>query len=445
MSTHSSVSAISTASQSPINPQSQLRVLPLADVVSEIHEQSVPDFASRALDRLQGSLYASLKYLQLCEPGQVLPHTWVGYRNGEITGVLLFRVQGRCVKVVSEVIVLDPSQIDAFSACVFRHFPGVRRIIFNAVSLQSRPCSLPNQHFAYSENYVLTLPASNETYLAALGKSTRQSVRGYRNRLRRDFPDFSWTAYTCDVLSTEQQRDLVQTLQRFKRESMNARGKSASIDPAETERILTMAAECGLFGIGVIQGRVCAGALSCRIGDTYVMLLSASDPTMSSYRLGMLTCLWSIGDCIERGARECHLLWGRYAYKHQLKAVPRVLQRMMVYPSVRQMLLQPLTVLMMMMRGRYVRGERWLREQIAAQNIPALKWLVRQFRMIKPTLVFFRGILQRLRSRSASMMASKNMMCTAGGDVVGTGEKSRCPTQFPKPSSAGACCARRIE
>lgn len=433
MSTHSPVSAISNASQSSVNVQPQLRTLSLADVVSEIHEQAVPDFASQALDRLQGSLYASLKYLQLCEPGQVLPHTWVGYRNGEITGVLLFRIQGRCVKVISEVIVLDPCQIDAFSNCVFRHFPIVRRIVFNAVSLQSRPCSSPNQHFAYSENYVLTLPACNAAYIAALGKSTRQSVRGYRNRLQRDFPDFSWTAYACDALSTQQQRGLVLTLQNFKRESMNARGKSADIDPAETERLLTMAAECGLFGIGVIQGRVCAGALSCRIGDTYVMLLSASDPAMSTYRLGMLTCLWSIGDCIERGARECHLLWGRYAYKHQLQAVPRVLQRMTVYPSVRHMLLQPVTVLMMLLRSQYVLGERWLREQAAVQKIPGLPWLIRQCRVMKLRWVVLGKILQWLRSRSTStsMMAGKKTMSRAGGEVVGTAEKSRCPIQFP--------------
>lgn len=422
MSTHSTVSAISTTSQSSVDVQPQHRTLPLADIVSEIHEQTVPDFAAQALDRLQGSLYASLKYLQLCEPGQVLPHTWVGYRNGEITGVLLFRIQGRCAKVVSEVIVLDPSQIDAFSAGVFRHFPGVRRIVINAVSLQSPPCSLPNQHFAYSENYVLKLPASNEAYIAALGKSTRQSVRGYRNRLQRDFPDFSWTAYASDALTAEQQRELVQKLQHFKRESMTARGKSAHIDPAETERLLTMAAECGLFGIGLIQGRVCAGALSCRIGDTYVMLLSASDPAMSTYRLGMLTCLWSIADCIERSARECHLLWGRYAYKHQLLAVPRKLCRMTVYPSIRHMLLQPVAVLMMLLRSQYVRGEQWLREQVTAQKVPGLQWLIRQCRLMKAKQLVFGKIFQWLRSSRASMMAGKKTTGTAGAEIVGTGE-----------------------
>jgi len=430
MSTHSPVSALTAAAPSSVNVQSHVRSVLLADIVSEIHEQCVPDFASQALDQLQGSLYASLKYLQLCETNMEPPHTWVGYRNGEIAGVLLFCIQGGCAKVLCEVISLDRLQINAFSDCVFRHFPGVRRIVFNAVGLQSPPCSLPNQHFAYSENYVLTLPASKEAYIAALGKSTRQSVRGYGNRLQRDFPDFSWTAYDCDALSTELQRELVATLHRFKRESMSARGKLAAIDPAETQRILRMAADCGLFGIGMIQGRVCAGALSCRIGDTYVMLLSASDPAMSAYRLGLLTCLWSVGDCIERGARECHLLWGRYQYKHQLLAVPQALHRMTVYPSLRQMLMQPLTVLLMMLRRQYVRSGRWLRDQVATQKNPGLRWLVRQCRHLKSMLAVIGNKHRWRRSRHVGAVGGNESENKTGIDVVGTADESRCPIRL---------------
>lgn len=431
MSNQTPVSAMPVASQSSVHVQPQSRSLPLADIISEIHEACVPHFASEAMDQLQGSLYASLKYLQLCTPRQALPHTWVGYRNGAVIGVLLFRIQRRCATVLSEVIALEQRQIDAFAARVFRQFPEVRRIVFNAVSLQSPPCSLPNQHFPYSENYVLSLPATTDAYMAALGKSTRQSVRGYRNRLQRDFPDFSWTAYACDTQSTDQQRELVLTLQRFKRESMAARGKSATIDPAETDRLLSMAADCGLFGIGLVQGRVCAGALSCRIGDSYVMLLSASDPAMSAYRLGLLTCLWSVCDCIERGGRECHLLWGRYAYKHQLLAVPRILHRMTVYPSVRHMMLQPVAVLMMLLRSQYARGEQWLREKVAAQKIPGLRWLLRQCRLVKQRRLVPAKVSQWLRTSGTSLMTGKKRMLAAGTDVPGTAEESRCPIQLP--------------
>ena len=353
------------------------------DIISEIYKHSVPDFASKALDRLQGSLYASARYLQLSDSDRTPPNTWVGYRSGEIISVLLFRINHKSVNVLCEVVTIDASQIDAFAACVFSNFSGIRHISFNAVSVSQPPCSLPSQYFAFSENYVLTLPASTEAYMAMLGKSTRQSVRGYRNRLLRDFPDFSWTSYTCDELTIEQQRQLVLTLQQFKRDSMTARGKSPVIDEVETQHFLMMATECGLFGIARVNGRICAGAFSCRVGDSYVMLLSASDPAMSLYRLGLLTCLWSVGDCISRGGRQCHLLWGRYQYKHQLLAVPKALYRLTVYPSFLQMLGQPFTVLRMYFGGCYVHILQFLQSHLQSEKNPAWRWLYYRLRYLK--------------------------------------------------------------
>lgn len=350
-------------------------------LVGVIYRQAVPVFAAQALDRLHGSLYASLSYLQLCEPDAPLPHTWVAYLDDEITGVLLFRVQGRSARVLCELIAPDRTQIDAFSACVFRDFPQVWQLVFNAVELPVRPCTWPHQSFAYSENYILTLPDSTSAYIASLGKSTRQTVRGYRNRLLRDHPDFQWVTVDCTTVGMIWLREQVAILQQFKHDSMHARGKLADNDTAETERMLRMASRCGTLGMGTMQGRLCAGALSCRIGDTCVMLLSASDPVLSPYRLGLLTCLWSVVDCIDRGARQCHLLWGRYAYKHQLQAVPHPLWHITIYRSVLTMGLQPVAVLGKYCQKYRVRLSHGLRNWIIQQKHPCWKWLIRRYRL----------------------------------------------------------------
>ncbi len=449
MSTHLPVSATSLNLSSPAAIQSQAMSL-AADIVSEIYKESIPAFASMALDRLHGSLYASSRYLQLSDPEQTTPNTWVGYRSGEVVGVLLFRIEGKRVIVLCEVIMLDSLQIDAFAASVFSNFPGLRHIAFNAVSLSLPPSSLPAQLYPFSENYVLTLPASTEAYMSMLGKSTRQSLRGYRNRLLRDFPDFSWTAYTCDELSTEQQHQLVLILQRFKRESMTARGKSPAIDATETQHFLTMAAECGLFGVATVKGRICAGAFSCRIGDSYVMLLSASDPAMSVYRLGLLTCLWSVSDCIQRGGRQCHMLWGRYQYKHQLLAEPKILYRLVVYPSVMQLLMQPRNVLRIFIYGRYVRSVQGLKNCLQRERNPGWQWLYRQCRSLKGMLEVAGRKCIGMREKHTKAGAVHAMPTTmnkdkdsdvdgnAAGNVlsascangVGTATPSRCPMQI---------------
>ncbi len=448
MSNHVPVSATSLNLAGSAAKQSQ--ALPLGtDIVSEIYKQSIPAFVSMALDRLHGSLYASSRYLQLSDPEKTTPNTWVGYRSGEIVGVLLFRIEGQRIIVLCEVVTLDSLQIDAFAASVFSNFPGIRHIAFNAVSLSLPPTFLPAQFYPFSENYVLTLPSSTETYMAMLGKSTRQSLRGYRNRLLRDFPDFSWTAYACDELSIEQQCQLVLILQRFKRESMTARGKSAAIDATETQHFLTMAAECGLFGVAKVNGRICAGAFSCRIGDSYVMLLSASDPAMSVYRLGLLTCLWSVSDCIQRGGRQCHMLWGRYQYKHQLLAEPKNLYRLIVYPSFRQMGTQPLTVLRMFFYGRYVRSIHWLQDYLQREKSPGWQWFYRQFRYVKKILSTARNKFIRVRASNPGTgtyfslttevhnnkdidtagNAEGNFISATRTNSIGTATPTRCPMQ----------------
>lgn len=281
--------------------------------------------------------------------------------------------------------------------------------------------------------------------MTMLGKSTRQSLRGYRNRLLRDFPDFRWTAYTCDELSVEQQRQLVSVLQGFKRESMSARGKSAAIDATETQHFLRMAAESGLFGIARANGRICAGAFSCRIGDSYVMLLSASHPAMSVYRLGLLTCLWSVNDCIHQGGRQCHMLWGRYQYKHQLLAVPKSLYRLVVYPSVTQMLMQPITVLRMFVYGRYVRSVQWLHSYLKKEGNPGWQWLYRQCQSLKKILGMTRNKFLWMSKRNSESVAeaapategnknkdmdvASHLFDASQVTVIGTANQSRCPMQ----------------
>lgn len=335
----------------------------LTGVVGQIHEHQVPQSAADALDRLYGSLYASYRYQRLCDPS-ALPHVWVGYQRGEIVGALLFDIHSERVRVMTEMFALSEEVASAFCRDVFGRYRHVRHIDFNAIGLPSRMSQLTCQHFAFSENYVLEAPASVEQYEQALGKSTRKTLRGYRNRLLREHPGFEWRCCTPDELPRHVQRALVRQLQEFKRESMATRGKQAQSDARETAQLLLMAAHCGLYGVGTIDGKLCAGSLALRIGDTYVMLLCAADPAFSSCRLGLLACYWALCDCIRQGARQCHLLWGRYRYKEQLLAAPVSLHRMRVYRSRWQMLVQPVGVIQMAARGWLHHCRSWLLNEL---------------------------------------------------------------------------------
>ncbi len=337
-------------------------------LITAIHENDVPEFAVAALDRLYGSLFASVRHLQLCNDYYPLPHTWVCYQQGEITGVLLFRIQASHALVLTEMIMLSQVQAEAFAHSVFARYPLLKTISFNAISPQFYALNFPLQSYVFSENYILDLPADVDTYRASLGKSSRKTINGYGNRLRRDQPDFSWEAFSFAELPVLTQQMLVHRLQQFKRDSMAARNKEAVIDAEESRRILQLASECGLFGMARINGQLCGGSLSCRIGDNYVMLLSAADPQLEHYRLGLLICYWSVCDCIARGASQCHLLWGRYQYKSQLLATRYDLVRLTVYRSRWQMMLMPDIVLRMAMRKKWYRMRQWLLHEVQQRS-----------------------------------------------------------------------------
>lgn len=356
-------------------------------MVSEIHLSQVPDFAAAALDRLHGSLYASVRQLELCGLQRNQTHTWVGSQQGEIVGVLLFRVEAQRIIVLTEMMLLSANQAEAFASAVFIRFPDASCIVFNAVSLSfsQRACTFPSQRYVFSENYILDLPDSDAAYLAQLGKATRKTIKGYGNRLKKDCPDFAWHTCEASALSVVERQALVQQLQAYKRASMAARAKEAIIDEHETQRMLTLADECGLFGIATINGQVCAGALYCRIGAHYVMLLSAADPALERYRLGLLVCYWSVCDCITRHARQCHLLWGRYQYKSQLLAVPHALFHLVIYRSRWRMMAMPSMVLGEVLRGLIFRGRFWLLEDVNKRDTPMgrlLRWCMQRRRLL---------------------------------------------------------------
>ncbi len=329
-------------------------------IVSEIHEYEVPAFAADALDRLHGSLYASFRHLALCDAARPTPHTWIGYRRGEVIGVLLFRMRGLQAVVLTEMIDLGQEVVTEFCRAVFSRFAYAEVVCFNAVSIPRPLSGLVLQQYVFSENYVIALPERVDDYVDALGKSTRKTLRGYGNRLRRDHRDFRWEVSQGPGMRCDGLRRLIRQLQAFKRASMALRGKRAELSRRDCARMMQLMLQSGLIGIARIDGRVCGGSLACRVGDNYVMLLSAADPALESYRLGMLCCFWSVCDCIRIGARECHLLWGRYQYKTQLLGQPRALYRLAIYRSPLQMALSPTSVLSMSWMSARYRLRDWL-------------------------------------------------------------------------------------
>jgi hypothetical protein len=304
---------------------------------ARIHENDIPVFVESELERLYGSIYSCLKQFRIYDGVFAGVHTYVARDGGGIKDILLFRLREGRVKVLNEVIHLDGDDVERFATLVFAHFREAQLISFKAIQNNIERLPFAFQRHNCLEDIVLALPATAAAYHASLGKNTRRNIKRYGDRLRAAFPSF-----TFEIFETGEAREAdLRAIIQLNHARMEGKNKQSDIDYSEEDRLIALTRQCGLVGVCRIDGKVCAGAMSFRAGDNYFLNVLAHDPAYDEHWLGILCCYMTICECIARGGREFHFLWGRYDYKFTLLAVTRDLERLVIYRSRGKMLANP--------------------------------------------------------------------------------------------------------
>lgn len=297
------------------------------------YENEVPPFVESEVEQLYGNIFSSLLEFRIYGWVAGNTSTYVECRDGRISALLLFvrekgKLRGR-VRVLNEAIRMDSEEVKRFAEFIFARYPDVAVISFKAIETNVERMPYPYQRFNHLEDITLTLPATADEYLASLGKNTRRNIKRYGDRLERCFPSMRFEVYEGADVPEEHIRAMVE----FNRERMAEKNIVSALDDDETRRIIELAKACGLLGVITIDGRIAAGALSYRAGSNYFLNVLAHDPRYDEYWLGFLCCYRTIRECIARGGKEFHFLWGRYEYKFTLGAVRRDLDNVVLYRS----------------------------------------------------------------------------------------------------------------
>ncbi len=307
------------------------------------------------MEHLYGNLYSSLAQLRV---SGVLNNasTYVVYCGDDITTVFLFRRIKDRVEVLNEAIRIEEEEIIRFVKYVFASFVSVRIISFRAIQTDLRRMPFTYQRFNYLEDIVAELPQSVEHYTASLGKKTRSNMRRYLKMIKQDFPSFTFSAVENEAADDA----LIHRIIALSKARMSARNKASPINEEEIDRLINLVKECGLVGIITIDGCVCAGAIICRVGDNCFLRILAHDSAYNKYSLGRLCCYLTISECIVRGAKEFHFLWGRCDYKYLFLGVQRDLDYLAVYRSRIQLLLNADLALKAWVRSSVRQVKLWL-------------------------------------------------------------------------------------
>lgn len=288
----------------------------------------IPPFAGAELERLYGSVYASIGQLRIYDHGGPAS-TYVARRKQQVIAILLFRIEGNFLRVLNEVISIDMAEINRFARFAFTSFPVVQVIRFHALrTSMEKPAFLTQRHNCL-EDIVLALPDSEASYFASLGKNTRRNIKRYSRKLLEAHPDFRFEVLDAGQIDETVIRDIV----ALNRARMAEKSKVSSFNDGNTDTLTRLAQDCGLVCVGRIRGRICAGAVAFRAGQNIFLNVIAHDPQYDQYWLGILCSYMTICASIARKGREFHFLWGEYEYKYTLLGVRHDLDNLTLYRS----------------------------------------------------------------------------------------------------------------
>jgi hypothetical protein len=342
------------------------------------HENEVPALAEAELARLYGSLFSSIPFFRVY--GELENSgTYIACRNDSVSSVFLFKLQDGKIQVQNETATIDGEEIRLFAAHAFGRFKAVNEIRFRAVAVRNpERIHYPHCRFRYTDDIVLALPATEDEYVARLGKSTRKNIKHHLSRAKRSLPGFSHEVYSTEDASEED----IRTIVGFNRLRMAGKNKVSSLDDAETARMIDLVRECGLVSVIKVDGQVRAGSICYQVGKNFISSVNAHDPGYDDFRLGTLCCYLTVLESIRRQGKEFHFLWGRYEYKFSLLGVLQRLDEVSVFRSRMRLLANGGTV----MRNAFRSGSEQLKLRLVEEsrkNNPVVRNTVKLLRKLR--------------------------------------------------------------
>ncbi len=315
--------------------------LPVESSAERIYSDGIPAFAEHSLDRLYGSLYASMPQLRCSRPAQV--NTYAAWRGDELSALLLYCEEGTQIRVMNEGMHVPPEELDRFAATLFARHTKTSVISLHALSVSKKRLQHPSIGMAVTEDIVIDLPDTEQAYLAQLGKSSRKSLRQNLSRAQHELPGFRHSVMAGDTISDS----LVDQIIGFNHARMASKKRSSAIDTGARAHLITLLRARGWVGIVRTDERICAGTLGCRFGDDVYSLVNAHDPLYDDYSMGNLSRHLLINASIRAGVRRFHLLGGQFSTKRHALAYRQTLCEVRLYRSRLGMLRDALSLLRM--------------------------------------------------------------------------------------------------
>lgn len=312
---------------SPIAPQSPARAASEHDVTISCYD-TVPPFLEAELIQLYHHINSSLCHYAVARRARNA-YAYVARRGKHPLAIFLFQREGRSVMVFNEMMQVPAEEIERFARYIFSRFPSVGWVSFSKIGKNIGTLSFPCQQYGHSEDIVVSLPETADTYFSHLGSKMRHNIKRQMKAISADFPGFAFKTYENDAIAENH----VSALVALKKANMDEKRIKFGITPEESTWMIERAKTNGLLVVALLDGKVCGGSLSFGLGDHYFAHVNGYDRQFAKHSLGMLCCYLAMKEKIQRGAKEAHLSRGRNPYKFKLLGVQRDMANLDIYRS----------------------------------------------------------------------------------------------------------------
>lgn len=304
-------------------------------VVISCHDRLVPLELDTELRSLYSNIHSTVDHLAVYGGLTDVTHVYVARQAGRPVAIFLFRFDHDSVRVINEGMMIAADELERFSDYVFSTWRSVSTISFHAVRIPA-PLLLrqPVQHHACTAEIAMPLPDSVDSYVSGLGRNMRRNLRRYQERLRARHPTMRYQFYDRE----DAPEALIREVIRLNRLRIEGKQLAYGLDD-EVERLVSLVRRCGTLGVMTVDGKVIAGGIGYRAGDTWFFKVNAHDPAYNEFSAGILSCYYTICECIARGCKEFNFMWNEYEYKFALGGRQRNLHRLVIYRSRLRMLL----------------------------------------------------------------------------------------------------------
>lgn len=325
-------------------------------VSTAIYLNEIPPFVESELQQLYAHLHSSLPFMQIFQSMDQVS-TYVARHGAKTTAILLFRLGSRRIEVLNQSMQMERTELRRFAACVFDQFPSIGVICFKGIHTDLVNFPYPVQRGHAMEDIVITLPATVADYTASLGKSTRSNLKYYKGKLEKSFSSVSFQVYEKDKIDEQLIYDLIKLSEiRISAKKVNFR-----INGDCAKRIVELARLCGIVNVISVDGQICAGAISYRLGASQFTEVIAHDDKFKNYSPGMLCFYQAICDSIGKGVKRYHLGGGKLNYKVWLLGVQQDMEQLEIYRPCWGMVLNCDWVVKTWIKARILRLKTWLR------------------------------------------------------------------------------------